>query len=441
MHIISNLKRLALNFYFWVFLAFGVSLTFAIVYKFMDPVQKHNTIVSDGKGYYAYLPALFIYDDLSFGFNQTIEKQKHPETMYTDYRYKLDQERVYTKYYLGTSIAYSPFFFGAHGISKWMGWDADGYTAIYHGAIVLAAIFYSMLALIFFGKILDIYGIKHWVKVFVILGAYFGSNWFYYTCWESSLSHPYSAGIIAMLIYFVLVFKSKPSTRLALLIGFLLGFVTLIRPVNVLVILFLPIFFVSFKAFVTFCKKHIFKARVLLASLLAFFAVVSLQLIMYKAQIDQWYIYAYSHEKFFFLQPHIFDFLFSIRKGFFVYAPLFIFSIFGLWTWYKVNKFQPLWWLGAFLFITYIFSSWHMWWYGGTWGTRVFIEYLLFFSIPLAIFLNKLKGRWLKVVVTIACLFIFNTILQQYQYRKGILHYEQMTWQNYKDIFLYPIIP
>jgi hypothetical protein len=31
--------------------------------------------------------------------------------------------------------------------------------------------------------------------------------------------------------------------------------------------------------------------------------------------------------------------------------------------------------------------------------------------------------------------------LQQYQYRKGILHYEQMTWQNYKDIFLYPIIP
>jgi len=82
-----------------------------------------------------------------------------------------------------------------------------------------------------------------------------------------------------------------------------------------------------------------------------------------------------------------------------------------------------------------------MWWYGGTWGTRVFIEYLLFFSIPLAIFLNTLKGRWLKVVVTIACLFIFNTILQQYQYRKGILHYEQMTWQNYKDIFLYPIVP
>ncbi|MEJ6751041.1 MAG: hypothetical protein QNL27_06855, partial [Bacteroidia bacterium] len=161
------------------------------------------------------------------------------------------------------------------------------------------AIFYSMLALIFFGKILDIYGIKHWVKVLVILGAYFGSNWFYYTCWESSLSHPYSAGIIAMLIYFVLVFKSKPSTRLALLIGFLLGFVTLIRPVNVLVILFLPMFFVSFKAFVTFCKKHIFKTRVLVPSLLAFFAVVSLQLIMYKAQIDQWYIYAYSHEKFF----------------------------------------------------------------------------------------------------------------------------------------------
>jgi len=109
-----------------VFLSFSVSLTFIIFNKFLDPVQKHNTIVSDGKGYYAYLTGIFIYQDLSFGFNQTIEKEKHPETMWTDYRYKLDKDRVYTKYYLGTAIAYSPFFLGAHGISLAMGWDADG---------------------------------------------------------------------------------------------------------------------------------------------------------------------------------------------------------------------------------------------------------------------------------------------------------------------------
>ena len=82
-----------------------------------------------------------------------------------------------------------------------------------------------------------------------------------------------------------------------------------------------------------------------------------------------------------------------------------------------------------------------MWWYGGTYGTRVFIEYYLFLALPLALWLTQLRGVTLKIVMTIACLFIFNNVLQQYQYRKGILHYEAMTWDMYKDIFLYPIVP
>jgi hypothetical protein len=361
--------------------------------------------------------------------------------MWTDYRYKLDKDRVYTKYYLGTAIAYSPFFLGAHGISLAMGWDADGYTAIYHGAILIASLFYMVLAMICFGKILDEYKIKYWVKVFVILGAYFGSNWFYYTTWEASLSHMYSVGIIGLFWYLCMKFTRRQTVKSALVLGFLLGFITLIRPVNILIILFLPILFPSLKAFWVFLKEKVFSIKIMGTALLAFLAVVSLQFIMYKVQIDQWYIYSYSHEKFYFLDPHFIDFLFSIRKGFFVYTPLFIFSIIGLFYWRKDNKFQPLWWLGCFVFITYIFSSWHMWWYGGTLGTRVFIEYYFLWMIPLAILLNKLKGVSLKVVMVIACLFIFNNVLQQYQYRRAILHYDSMTWQNYKDIFLYPIIP
>ncbi|PCJ63716.1 MAG: hypothetical protein COA58_15345 [Bacteroidetes bacterium] len=439
--IVNITKRLALNFYFWVFLSFFISLTFVIFNKFLDPVQKSNTIVSDGKGYYAYLPGIFIYDDLTFAFNQTIEKEKHAETMWTDYRYKLDKDRVYTRYYIGTPIAYLPFFLSAHGISKMMDWDADGYTPIYHSAVLVASLCYMLLAMIFFGKILDTYKIKYWVKVFVILGAYFGTNWFYYTTWEASLSHVYSAGIIAMFWYYCIRFKKNPSFKRVVLLGLLLGFITLLRPVNVLIVLFLPILFMDLKSFWGFVKNKMLTPKIVLGGLLTFFAVISLQLIIYKIQIDQWYIYAYSHEKFYFLQSHMMDFLFSIRKGFFVYTPLFILSIVGLFYWRKDNKFQPIWWLLTFLFITYIFSSWHMWWYGGTLGTRVFIEYYIFWVIPLAMLLNKLKGIPLKVVMTIACLFIFNNILQQYQYRCAILHYDSMTWQNYKDIFLYPIIP
>lgn len=361
--------------------------------------------------------------------------------MWTDYRYKLDAERVYTKYYAGTAIAYSPFFLGAHAFSLAMGWDSDGYTPIYHGAVIVASLFYMMLTMLFFGKILDKYDIKYWVKVFVTVGVYFGTNWFYYTTWEASLSHIYSGAFIAMFWYGCMVYREKPTLRIAVLLGFILGMITLIRPVNVLVVLFLPILFPSLKLFWDFVKQSIFTLKQGVLALLAFLSVVSIQFILYKIQIDQWYIYSYSHEKFFFLQPHLLDFLFSIRKGFFVYTPLFIFSVFGLFTWGKKNRFQPTWWLLVFLLITYIFSSWHMWWYGGTLGTRVFIEFYIFWSIPLALFINSLKAWKLKIVLLVATLFIFNSVLQQYQYRMAILHYDSMTWQNYKDIFLYPIIP
>jgi hypothetical protein len=171
--VFNHLKNAAQNFNFWVILCFLISLAFVIQYKFLDDTeghnQKYNTIVSDGKGYYAYLPAIFIYNDLNFGFNQTVEKFDHPETWYTDYRYKLDKKRIFTKYYVGTAIAYSPFFLIAHGWSLMMGWQADGYTAIYHGSILIAALFYMAITFIFMGKILDFYSVNHWIKVLCIL--------------------------------------------------------------------------------------------------------------------------------------------------------------------------------------------------------------------------------------------------------------------------------
>ena len=442
---INHLKNAIKNFNFWVTLSFLISLIFVIQYKFLDDTvghnQKYNTIVSDGKGYYAYLPAIFIYNDLNFGFNQTVEKHNHPETWYTDYRYKLDKKRIFTKYYVGTAIAYSPFFLIAHGWSLMMGWQADGYTAIYHGSVLVAALFYMVITLIFMGKILDFYRINHWIKVLSILGAYFGTNWFYYTTWEASLSHVYSAGVIAAFFYYAIIFSKDITLKWGLTIGVLLGFIVLLRPLNILVVLFLPLFHYKLFSFIRWVKSLIAKPVILSLSFLSFLAVLSIQFIIYKIQIDQWYIYAYLNEGFNFLKPHFFNFLFSIRKGFFVYTPLFLLSILGLVSWAKFNSFQVLWWILSVIILVYILSSWHMWWYGGTFGTRVLIEYYIIWIIPLAILFQKARRYSKFFLVMITCFFVFNGVLQQYQYRKGIIHYENMNWQMYKEAFLHSIIP
>jgi len=443
--VFNHLKNAAQNFNFWVILCFLTSLAFVIQYKFLDDTkghnQKYNTVVSDGKGYYAYLPAIFIYNDLNFGFNQTVEKNDHPETWYTDYRYKLDKKRIFTKYYVGTAIAYSPFFLIAHFWSLMMGWQADGYTAIYHGSVLIAALFYMAITLIFMGKILDFFSINHWVKVLCILGAYFGTNWFYYTTWEASLSHVYSAGVISTFLYSAIIFKKNTTIKWGIIIGVLLGFIVLLRPLNILVVLFLPLFHQRFSSFIQWINSLFDKPLILGLSFLSFFGVLSIQFIIYKIQIDQWYIYAYMNEGFNFMKPHFFDFLFSIRKGFFVYTPLFLLSILGLVFWFRYNSFQAFWWIITMTILVYILSSWHMWWYGGTFGTRVLIEYYIIWIIPLAILFQRTRSYVKTMFAIVACLFVFNGVLQQYQYRKGIIHYEDMNWPMYKDAFLYPIIP
>lgn len=439
--ILRNLQKLN----FWILISFLVSLGFVIQFKFLDDSvghnQKYNTVVSDGKGYYAYLPAIFIYNDLNFGFNQTVEKHDHPETWYTDYRYKLDKKRIFTKYYVGTAIAYSPFFLVAHGWSLLMGWQADGYTAVYHGSVLIAALFYMVITMIFIGRILDFFSINHWIKVLCIVGTYFGTNWFYYATWEASLSHIYSAGAISAFLYYNILFMKTNSRRWGLVVGVLLGFIVLLRPLNVLVILFLPLFHKNFSIFLVWFKSLFAKPLVLGLSFIAFLATISIQFIIYKIQIDQWYIYAYLNEGFNFLRPHLIDFLFSFRKGFFVYTPIFLLSLVGLFYWFKSTFFHAFWWLLSMIILTYVLSSWHMWWYGGTFGTRVLIEYYIIWIIPLAILFQKTKGNAKTTFIIIFFFFIFNGVLQQYQYRKGIIHYEDMNWQKYKDALLYPIIP
>jgi hypothetical protein len=436
-----RIQTLLPNYHFWVFLSFFISLLFVSVARFSHPLLKHNVVIEDAKGYYAYLPGLFIYRDLNFNFNKAIELDKHTKTKFTDYRYKLDRDRIYTKYYAGTAIAYSPFFIAAHGISLVCGWDSDGYSAWYHGAVVIASLFYLLVAMLFMGKILDYFRIKKWVKITVVISSYFGTNWFYYATWESGMSHTYSAAIIATFLYFFIQFKARGVWKTAFVLGFLLGFITLIRPSNLFVVAFLPLFFSSWPNFVLFLKNMLSDPRKLGAGLVAFLAVISIQFIFYKIQLGQWFIYAYVSEGFHFSKPHIIDFLFSIRKGFFVYTPLYILSVLGVVWWYRQNAFQAFWWCAVMFLHVYILSSWHMWWYGGTLGTRVMIEYYIFWMLPLAFFLQSLKLKYRLIVAPFFLFFVLNGVLQQHQYRLGIIHWDSMHWQLYKDVFLFPIIP
>ena len=91
----------------------------------------------DGNGYYAYLPAIFIYKDLHFGFFEKIADQKGYQNMAYDYRYDYEGH-VLDKYFAGTALAQLPFFLSAHFLSWLTGEPMDGYSVYYLVFINLA---------------------------------------------------------------------------------------------------------------------------------------------------------------------------------------------------------------------------------------------------------------------------------------------------------------
>ena len=161
-------------------------------------------IESDAKGYYAYLPAIFIYQDLNFGFFDQMEEQYSNEHLYYDYRQEIEGKFI-NKYYCGTAIAELPFFFIAH-LHSWLGNKSmDGYSKYYPIWINIGAIAYLLLGLFFFGRVLTFFDFLNHQVTLLFFVLTFGTNILVYTVLDPGMSHIYSFAFIAMFMYYAMV--------------------------------------------------------------------------------------------------------------------------------------------------------------------------------------------------------------------------------------------
>ena len=112
-------------------------------------------IKADGKGYYEYLPATFIYNDLSWSFLDTLNTPgyyKHSE--YIVGAIVGPPGDLHNKYFIGTAILMTPFFAIAHCIAIIGDYPADGYSYPYQQTMWYSALFYLWIGLFFLRKIL-----------------------------------------------------------------------------------------------------------------------------------------------------------------------------------------------------------------------------------------------------------------------------------------------
>ena len=412
-----------------------IALFVVIVVTFIGPVEKN--IKADGRGYYEYLPSFFIYHDLirkdiPVKTDSVFNKRVISIPSYIDYRdYKVD------KFACGTAVLELPFFLTALAVTDLEGNNTDGYQKPFHTAIFIAALFYLFLALVKQKKILELYGIDHYIIIFIQLLLVLATGVTNYAYFDAGFSHVYSLFAISAFIYFIKLYFIHLRFSDFYVACLFAGLILILRQVNVIIILILPFIAESWPVLKEGALRLIKNPVKLIVGFLIIAAVFSIQSMLWFLQTGEFLIYSYQGEGFNFLKPHFFDILFSFQKGLFVYTPVLLLALFSLiWLVYRRKYYMALTWLAFFLILTYILSSWHSWYFGASYGLRAYIDFYTIFFIPVAIFFNETTKPVNATVITISLLTIPLKVIQAYQYKEYILHWTYMDKDKYMKSFL-----
>jgi len=418
-----------------------INITIIIVILIVTNINKNlklykndnGIIENDAISYYAYLPSFFIYKDISLKF---LENKEIP-CNYIIWAKKTNIDRYVIKTTMGVAYAYLPFFLITHYYLKITNQKACGYSEPYKIAIICSTLLYLFIGLFFLKRILKIFFKNKWLIAFTIIIIVFGTNLLFYTTYSPAYSHVYSFALISAFIYFSIIWAQKPTIKYSILLGFLIGWISLIRPTNIIIFVFTIVLYFSNHSL----KKIIFDIHNF--SLIVFMAFIMWlpQLIYWKYVTGNFFYYSYGEsEKFFFLKPRILKGLLGFRKGFFIYTPIMFFAFCGLIPLFKKYKFQALTIIITTLIYIYITLSWWCWWYGGSLGQRSFIDFYALWSIPLTAFFAyviKIKNLIIKTILVLLIFFAsFMNIMYTIQIRNGALHYDSMTWAAFKCSFL-----
>lgn len=397
--------------------------------------EDSRVLQNDANQYYAYLPAIFVYHDITLQVYHKDPKVFGPN--FFPKRSPTWELIIITTY--GVSAMYFPFFIVAHALAPLLGYEATGFSLPYQFAIQMSSWLYLFLGLIFLRKLLLKY-FDDKVVAIVLIASTLSTNLLWYVTGEAAMSHIYSFFLITIYLFLIDSWLEKISIRKSIYLGLVIGLIALIRPTNVIIGMLVLLWKVSgwpdLKSRFLFFLRH--WDYILL--MMCIFALVWLpQLFYWKIIAGTYFYYSYPDEQgFYFKNPQLLNLLFSWRKGWLIYSPVMAFSLIGIGLLYKIKRqfFWPM--TIYFLLSWYILSSWWSWWYGGGLGIRPYVDSYGIFSFGQAAFLTWAfrQGNWLKPILFI--LFSFSLWIGTHnvaRYFHGSLHWDGNTKETYLEGF------
>ncbi len=404
-----------------------------LIYSDYGTGERLNITTWDALGYYMYLPATFIYTDVTeLSWLPDIEKKYKVQggELYQAQRCK-NGSYVF-KYLGGVAIIQAPFFFLAHFIASCSGYDADGFSPPYQYCIAFGVIFWFIVSLFLLRHILLKYFDDNTVAIVFPL-LVLASNCIQSVSVDTGMSHAPIFPLYVVVIYLTIKWHSNPSGMLAFAVGYVIGLATISRPTEA-IMLFIPLLWntqTKSDAQVKWSQVQNHLPHVAFAVVGGFIGVLP-QLLYWKHATGS-FVYDVG-SKWVFLNPY-FRVLFGWEKGWFIYTPVTLFFVLGLLFIKKYPFAKSVWWFCTLNI--YIILSWSDWKYGGSYATRALVQSYPVFAFGLAAFIYRAlvsKLRWLFLIV--ACYLTVVNLFQVYQYNKTIIHSYKMNAAYYKRIYL-----
>jgi hypothetical protein len=395
----------------------------------------------DVTSYYLYLPMGFIYHDPGM-------KTKIIDSLFTKYKWSPTMYQVHEtdhgtrvpNYTIGMSYYYLPFFGIAHAWAKSSDkYPADGFSFPYQFTISWGTVLLGLIGLFLLRKYLLRFFNEKIVSL-VLVWLVLGTNYFSEAISNSLQPHYMQFVFYTALLLFTDNWHRRPTKLMAFAIGFVVGWLTLARPSDILCILIPALYGISdresFRIKIKLIRENISHLYFLvIGGLIPFIP----QFIYWKINTGSFIYFSYKNtEGFDFLEPHILQVLFSFKKSLLVYTPLLLIPIFGFYFFKKKYRQHFLFVLVFTLCNFYLLSSWAAWWNGGSFGMRYFTQSYAILSLPAAACIEKLLTSriWKYILALPLCFLIFLNLFQTWQFENFIIPDDRMTFQYYKRIFL-----
>lgn len=420
---------------FYVVLILGLILIlYRANYSKLGGKESIKITTWDAYGYYLYLPSTIIYHDLKeLKFQDSIDAKYHLSggKLYQANRHEKTGNYVF-KYLGGIAILHLPLFLMAHAYAILTGQDADGFSQPYQNGIGFGVVLYAILALF----ILRVVLLKYFddtitaITLFLLIVA---TNSIQYISIDSAQSHAPIFLLYSILLYLTVKWHENPNNLIAFLAGFVMGLATISRPTEAIIIL-IPILWNTHTKEMAKQKWELVRANIPMIYLAALGGILGvLPQLIYWQYVTGFFVYDVG-SAWRFLSP-FFRVLFGFEKGWFIYTPITIFFVVGLFFMKNFPFKKSVIWFCAINI--WIIISWSDWKYGGSYSTRALMQSYPVFALAFASFINWVFSNKFKYFFIVLAIYLsFVNFFQLKQYNQTVLHYYDMNRMYYSQIYL-----